>query len=560
MRNRVEPEHRIVFRGLVGLAVLAALAVAPPVAFAAEHGSRDEAVAMVRRVQKMFKTDGAAATFEAIRRKSPQFFDHDMYAYVLDLNGVVQANGATPAVQGKNIIDFRDQNGEYLVRDEMEICKGPGRGWVDFRWLNPSTKVVEDKSAYLERMGDYCVGVGVYRTEQINENTVAIISGSPSSDDTSLQIAYDLAAVLGDGDNLRILPVVGIGGPRNIRDVRSLKGIDLGITQINILNSFRGSNEQLGSFDNKIVYIARLFNEEMHLVARSDINSLQQLQGMKVNLDEKGSGTSYSVRDVLKRLNIKVDEVRMTQAEAFVKLARGEIGATVLMAGKPARSMRSLPEGLHFLPVPYSIALGDDYLPTKLTHDDYPETIPADQTVDTLAVGAVLIAYNWQKNTDRYRRVEKFVSSFFPRIADFREPPRHAKWREVNLGAKIPGWTRFEAAEAWLNSHMAGGAAVAEQQSQFQSFLTSRGVPAGSVSQEQLFQEFLKWNASRQKSLTVRRTWMDATIARSGRRRPAIGHASLRDLSRPADRPRSRSAPGCGWRVRRRHPWAFARK
>lgn len=447
-------------------------------------------MAMVQRVQTMFKAQGADATFDAIRRKSPQFFDRDMYAYVLNMDGVVQANGATPAVQGKNILDFRDQNGEYLVRDEIEICKGPGHGWVDFRWLNPATKLIEDKSAYLERMGDYCVGVGIYRNEQVNENTVEIISGSPSSDDTSLQIAYDLAAVLNDGDNLRILPVVGIGGPRNIRDVRSLKGIDLGITETNILNNFRSSNEQLGSFDNKIVYITKLFSNEIHLLARPDITSVQQLQGQKVNLDEKGSGTSYTMRDIFKRLNVRVDEVRMTQAEAFVKLARGEIAATALIAGKPSKMMGGLPKGLHFLPIPYSTAMGEDYLPAILNSDDYPDVITPGQAVDTLAVGSVLISYNWAKNSDRYRRVEKFVNAFFPRIADFREPPRHVKWREVNLAAEMTGWTRFEAAEEWLNA--------ARTQGQFQSSVTSRGVPAAQETQDRLFHEFLKWNATRQ--------------------------------------------------------------
>jgi uncharacterized protein len=501
MLHRAGVTKNAMLGGVIGIASVAAAAISPPVARAGEFGSREEAVAMVHRVQDMFRTAGREATFEAIRRKSKQFIDRDLYAYVIDLNGVVHANGAVPAVQGKNIFDFRDQNGDYLVRDEIEVCKEPGHGWVDFRWLNPVTKVVEDKSAYLERMGEYCAGVGVYRTEQVNQNTVAIISGSPSSDDTSLQIAYDLAAVLNDGDNLRILPVVGIGGPRNIRDVRALKGIDLGLTQTSILTNFRGSNEQLGSFDNKIVYIAKLFNEEMHLVARPDITSVQQLQGQKVNLDEKGSGTSYSTRDILRRLNIRVEEVRMTQADAFVKLKRGEIAATVLIAGKPARSMTTLADGLHFLPVSYSLAMGDDYLPAKLNHDDYPMSIPEGRSVETVAVGAVLIAYNWPKNTDRYRRIDKFVNAFFPKIAEFRDPPRHAKWREVNLAAKLPGWSRFGPAEAWLNNNLpAQASSGGDEQSQFQVFLGSRGGPpaTGAGANEQLFQEFLKWKAARQ--------------------------------------------------------------
>ena len=483
-------------------AILATLTLWVPSAVASEFGSRDEAIAMVQRVQEMYRKNGLEATVKAIRAKEKAFFDRDLYAYIIDTNGVVLANGAVPAVQGKDISEFRDQNGKYLVKGEIEICKGPGHGWIDFRWLSPLTKQVEDKSAYLERLGqNYCTGVGIYRDEQVNSNTVAIISGSPSSDDTYLQMAYDLAAVLNDGDNLRILPVVGIGGPQNIRDVRSLKGIDIGLTQTSILNNFRRSNEQLGSFDNKIVYIAKLFNEETHIVVRSGINSLDQLQGQKVNLDATGSGTSYSMRDVFKRLNIKVDEISLTQAEAFEKLKRGEIAATVLIAGKPARSMTLLKaaDGLHFLPIPYTSALGGDYLPTTLNHDDYPDMIPQGQSIDTIAVGAVLIAYNWPKNTDRYRRVEKFINAFFPRIADFQRPPNHVKWREVNLASTLVGWNRFEPAQAWISFHRNPTAPEA-QRAQFTEFLESRGIRESDNpgETEHLFKDFLKWNQSRE--------------------------------------------------------------
>ena len=98
--------------------------------------------------------------------------------------------------------------------------------------------------------------------------------------------------MLDDGDELRILPVIGKGGGQNIKDVRFLKGIDIGITQSNLLNVFRHSNE-IGPIDDKIAYIARLFNEEMHVVVRAEsgITSVGQLAGKKVNFSDVGSGT-----------------------------------------------------------------------------------------------------------------------------------------------------------------------------------------------------------------------------------------------------------------------------
>jgi uncharacterized protein len=427
---------------------------------AAEFGSRDDAMVMVRRVQEKFKKDGPDATFKAINNKA--FVDRDLFPWVYRLSdGTNMANALFPAVRGKNLIDLKDQDGKFIAQEWIRIAiTPPYHGWSNYRWPNPVTNSDDDNSAWIERMGDYLVGVAIHRFEQPNENTVGIISGSPNSDDTYLQVANDLAEVLNDEDNLRILPIVGFGGPRNIRDVRYLKGVDIGLTQTNILNSFRRSSERMGQTENKIVYIAELFKEEVHLVARPNITSIEQLRGLKVNLDAKGSGTSYSMRDLFKALGIEVEEVSLSQAEALEKVKSGEIAATALIAGKPVRSISKLTgmDRLHFVPIPYPSELIADYLPATLNHDDYPELIASGETVDTVAVSAVLIAYGWPKTSvDRYRRLRRFVEAFFPKIADFQQPPHHPKWHDVNLAATLPGWTRFEAAQEWLDSHMQAG-------------------------------------------------------------------------------------------------------
>jgi uncharacterized protein len=342
---------------------------------------------------------------------------------------------------------------------------------------------------------------------RINSNTISIVSGNLNG--TYLAIAYDLSAVLDDGDDLRILPVVGKGGGQNIRDVRFLKGVDVGITQSNLLSVFRRNNE-IGSIDDKLHYIARLFNEEMHVVVRSDsgITSVDQLNGKIVNFSDIGSGTQLSTQDVFARLGIKATEVNMGQNDGFEALKRGEIAATILIAGKPTGSTAKLrsQDGFRLLPVGFTKALQDDYLPTVLTNEDYPGLIAPGQRVDTVAVGAVLIAYNWPKETDRYRRIAKFIDAFFPRIAEFHKPPRHPKWREVNLSATVPGVKRFAAATDWIERH---NREIAQAQTQpqaqqaavrrnFDNFLARSGSPSSANlsdgDREQLFQEFLKWS------------------------------------------------------------------
>jgi cytochrome c len=145
-------------------AAFATLLLAASVVVAAEFGTKEEAVAMVKRVQEKFKKDGAEATFKAVSDKStPEFHDRDLYPFIYDMNGVIVASGARPSLIGKNLIDLRDQDGKYPFREMVKIARGPGSGWFDYKFINPFTNKVENKSSYIEKMGDYFVGVGVWK-------------------------------------------------------------------------------------------------------------------------------------------------------------------------------------------------------------------------------------------------------------------------------------------------------------------------------------------------------------------------------------------------------------
>jgi TRAP transporter TAXI family solute receptor len=336
--------------------------------------------------------------------------------------------------------------------------------------------------------------------EEINRNTIAIVSGNING--TYLSVAYDLSAVLDDGNNFRILPMIGKGAAQNIRDVRYLRGVDLGIAQSDLLGYFRETRE-LGNLSERIVYIAKLFNEELHIIVRdgSGITSIDQLEGKRVNVSDAGSGTQLSAKFMFGLLGIKFQEMNMGQSDAFEKLKTGEIDATILIAGKPAASMAKLKsaEGYRILPVPYPKALQRDYLPATLTSSDYPNLIESGREVETLAIGAVLIAYNWPKDTDRYRRIAAFVERFFPKLAEFKKAPRHPKWRETNLAATLPGWTRLDAAEEWLRNNRS--VPPAPTRDQFDSFVAARGANAyaNEEDRERLYRDFLKWSETRGK-------------------------------------------------------------
>jgi TRAP-type uncharacterized transport system substrate-binding protein len=297
--------------------------------------------------------------------------------------------------------------------------------------------------------------------------------------------------------------MIGMGGGQNIKDVRYLKGVDLGITQSAILNAYKQSKE-LGVLDDKLVYIAKLFDEEMHLIVRADsgISMIDQLAGRKVNFGEVGSGTQLAARDVFSKLEIAVQEINIGQADGLEKLKNKEIVATVLIAGKPESSTQKLAtaDGFRILPVPYRKVLQADYLPATFTAAEYPGLVEKNQTIDTIAVDAVLISYNWPKGSDRYRRTQKFVDAFFSKLAVFQKPPRHPKWKEANLAATIAGWKRFEGAEEWLRKQQQP--AQAQFQQPVDRFPAARPAsPANPAApadnRDQLFREFQQWNGNR---------------------------------------------------------------
>jgi TRAP transporter TAXI family solute receptor len=335
--------------------------------------------------------------------------------------------------------------------------------------------------------------------DKLNQNTVTVISGNPNG--TYLYLAYDMSAVLDDGNELRVLPVIGKGGYQNVMDVLHLRGVDLCITQSNIMTYLKKTGEMGPNIENRLAFITRLYNEEMHVLAGPGINSIKDLDGRKVNFSDVGSGTQFSTRLILELLGIKAIEINVGQADGYQMVKSGEIAATILIAGKPTGSFAKfkLEPGMKLLPVPYTEVLEQDYLPAKLTHQDYPNLVPQGESVDSVAIASVLAAYNWPRDTDRYRRVASFIDAFFAKFTEFQKPARHAKWKEANINSALKGWKRFPAAEEWLAKNaekrpvaMAIDPGVVRAQA-------AKAAPNDPAAQERLFQEFMEWAKSQGK-------------------------------------------------------------
>ena len=337
-----------------------------------------------------------------------------------------------------------------------------------------------------------------------NTWTVGVAGGQLSG--TYMTLADELAEVLDDGDNLRVIPIVTYGAASNLDDLLYLRGVDVAMVQSDVFEYFRTQRKTL-NLESRIHYIIRLPVSEMHVLAGADIKTIEDLRGKKVSFGPAGSASSLTGTIVFQRLDVKVDHVLLDNATALQKVKSGELAALVRVIGKPVGFFGQIPanSGLHLVPIPFSKTFTDMYTLGEFTREEYPTLIPQGEKIDTIAVPAVLAVFNWPKNTDRYRRVQRFTEALFTKWDKFIEPQRHQKWRDVNLAATVPGWTRWSVAEEML-SRMKKDPKVAESRQndpgagEFWSFLKLQGPAVMNLTQEQheaLYHEFLKWQRQR---------------------------------------------------------------
>ncbi|WP_223971068.1 TAXI family TRAP transporter solute-binding subunit, partial [Bradyrhizobium sp. RD5-C2] len=281
--------------------------------------------------------------------------------------------------------------------------------------------------------------------QSLNANTVTLISGTIGG--TYVQFGADLASVLDDGNKLRILPIVGRGSVQSVADILFLQGVDLGIVRSDTLDYL----ERKGiakDIKKQFTYVTKLYNEEMHVIASKSIRNLRELEGKTVSVDLPNGGTFVTALTVFERLGMKPKVVYVEQRIALEKLKAGEIDAVIVCGGKPYKSVSGFKDDrFHLVPVNYEKPLQDDYLPASLSAKDYPNLISGEERVDTIAVPAVLAAYNWAPKTERYNKLANFVDAFFTKFPTFQNPPFHPKWRGGSLSAPLPGWQRLPVAQ-----------------------------------------------------------------------------------------------------------------
>ncbi len=277
----------------------------------------------------------------------------------------------------------------------------------------------------------------------MNKGLVGIVSdGTDETVDMALALTADT-----EHNPLRLLPIAGAGAAQNAEDVMLTRGIDFGILQTDVLDDVK-QKPPFPGVEKYLQYITKLYDRQVQILAGPDVQSIDDLRGKKVNYGLRDSGTYTTATAIFKALGVEPEATSLPHPLALDQLRRGDISALVYVGTKPSRIFQEIrpDENLHFLPLTGN--LPTDYSATTITYEDYPELVSKDAPVNTVEVGTVLVAYNWPANSERYRRVNHFVQTFFAHIKDIQAS--RPKWRPFDVTSSVAGWTRFSPAAEWL--------------------------------------------------------------------------------------------------------------
>jgi len=275
--------------------------------------------------------------------------------------------------------------------------------------------------------------------ERVNDGVVSILGGSIGG--TYSKIVWDMSTLFDDSYEFRVLPVLGKGSIKGIEDLLYLKGIDAALVQSDVMD-FMIKHDVYPRLKDLVRYITVLYNEEVHIVARNDINTIADLEGKKVNFGPETSGTFMTASIVFDELGINVDVASESYQTGLELTKSGEIDAFVRVAGAPVKLLETIgwEDQLHILEIP---PVEGAYFTAKLSSQQYPGLIPQGNAVNTVAVASVLAAYNWPVDSPRRARVQKLTEELLARIEEFKQPPFHEKWKQVIVDKELPGWVRW---------------------------------------------------------------------------------------------------------------------
>ncbi len=143
---------------IFGVVVLLCIACAAPVfAQATSNAARE----WVKKAAAFYHAQGKDQALATFSDPKGQFVKGDLYIFVLDLNGKMLAHPKAELC-GKDFMVVKDERGKLFAAEIVKEAKEKGNGWIEYKWENPVTKMIEDKITYFEKVDDVIIAAGFY--------------------------------------------------------------------------------------------------------------------------------------------------------------------------------------------------------------------------------------------------------------------------------------------------------------------------------------------------------------------------------------------------------------
>ncbi|HEY8025439.1 MAG TPA: cache domain-containing protein [Burkholderiaceae bacterium] len=133
------------------------------VAASAETAPELAAKTLANNAAEQIKKNGVDAACKTFADPNGGFIEGELYVFVHDMNAKMICHAANPKLNGKDLLELKDADGKYFEKTIVETIKSKGSGWVDYRWINPTTHEIQAKSTYVESVNNVIIGVGIYK-------------------------------------------------------------------------------------------------------------------------------------------------------------------------------------------------------------------------------------------------------------------------------------------------------------------------------------------------------------------------------------------------------------
>ncbi len=278
------------------------------------------------------------------------------------------------------------------------------------------------------------------------KTTIGMMADTPASFDIVLR----LSSGLDHQGGLRILPIAGKGPLQTLNDLVHLKGIDAALLPSDVL-AYARANGLINVADEKLSYLVKLGQLDIHLLAGKEVTALQDLAGKRIAIGTSVEPSYITGHFLLQAAGIEFEEVPLGGAAAIKAVAEGQADAALLLGDEPLPELSGVKSrNLHLVSVQAPAGAADVYAPALISHEDYPALLKKGETIDTLSTAIIVAVFEWPRGSPQGNVTAALADGLY-RVLQ----PDDSQSAGINFTAMVPGWQRARVADDVLKKRAA---------------------------------------------------------------------------------------------------------